>query len=560
MRCSALLAGASFSALILTSTLVRADGYEPRYAGLPPFSWTGLYVGYQMGGAWGETRVSDPFGPSIFGDKINTPGPFVGGVVGYNWQSKATVFGLEADVNWADLDGTNTCFAFSGFFISANCRSHTNAFGTLTGRLGVVTGPSGSTMYYVKGGAAWEDNKLEATAGGGFFSPNPTTANASKWGWTVGGGVEHALGGNWSVKAEYDFLSFGNSTITTPVTGFQFAPPAPVVVLVPGVAASASQDIHEFKVGLNYRFGGPAGSVDDGWSRGSLKDRSLPSVPGTELEIGARYVHGWGRFQKDLGIQGLGINNLASRLTYDDMQTNGGELFARLDLKNTIMVKGFVGGGSGGGQLNDEDWGLFFFPPPIFIPYSNTVSDVDNRIRYGTIDVGYDWMYGRGYKVASFIGYNVLQQNMKAFGCTQIANPFSDCVPPIPTSVLAITEDDTWKSLRLGTSAEFLLIPRVKVSAEAAYLPWVWFDGTDNHVLRALVSPEDGHGHGVQLELGLSYAVTDQFNVGVMGRYWSMQTTTGETNFGGSGFIIPQKFAAEQTAITVGGSYKFSGN
>jgi hypothetical protein len=56
------------------------------------------------------------------------------------------------------------------------------------------------------------------------------------------------------VKAEYDFLSFGNNTITTPISGFQFAPPAPVVALVPGVAASASQDIHEFKVGLNYRF------------------------------------------------------------------------------------------------------------------------------------------------------------------------------------------------------------------------------------------------------------------------------------------------------------------
>jgi len=83
------------------------------------------------------------------------------------------------------------------------------------------------------------------------------------------------------------------------------------------------------------------------------------------------------------------------------------------------------------------------------------------------------------------------------------------------------------------------------------------FDGTDNHVLRALVSPEDGHGRGAQLDLTISYAVTDQFGLGVGGRYWTMSTTSGETNFGGLGIIIPQKFAAEQAAFMLQGSYKF---
>ena len=73
--------------------------------------------------------------------------------------------------------------------------------------------------------------------------------------------------------------------------------------------------------------------------------------PRTEFEIGGRYVYGWGRFQKDLGIQTLGIDSLASRLTYDGMNTNGGEVFARLDTHNNIMVKGLIGAGSGGGTL-----------------------------------------------------------------------------------------------------------------------------------------------------------------------------------------------------------------
>jgi outer membrane protease len=274
--------------------------------------------------------------------------------------------------------------------------------------------------------------------------------------------------------------------------------------------------------------------------------------------LGARYVHGWGRFQKDLGVVGAGVNGLASRLTYDGMDTNGGELFARLDTRQNFMVKGLIGWGTGDGHMNDEDW-LFPFGPN-FVAYSNTISKVDDRIAYGTVDAGYDWLRGPGYKVASFVGYNVLHQNMKAFGCTQIASPLSDCVPPIPTSVLVITEKDTWQSVRLGTAADFFIVPRVKVSADAAYLPYVWFDGTDNHVLRSLVSPENGHGQGVQLDLSVSYALTDQFSLGVGGRYWSMWTTSGETNFGGSGTLVPQRFAVEQAAVLVQGSYKFGDN
>lgn len=33
--------------------------------------------------------------------------------------------------------------------------------------------------------------------------------SSTKVGWVVGGGVEHALTGNWSVKAEYLYVDFG---------------------------------------------------------------------------------------------------------------------------------------------------------------------------------------------------------------------------------------------------------------------------------------------------------------------------------------------------------------
>ena len=115
---------------------------------------------------------------------------------------------------------------------------------------------------------------------------------------------------------------------------------------------SFSLDTHLLKLGLNYRLGG----ADDGGR--CLVEAPPATFAGMTLEIGARYVYGWGRFQKDLGIPGEGLSSLASRLTYSGMNTTGGELFARADLPNGLIAKGFIGSGNGGGSLNDEDWGL----------------------------------------------------------------------------------------------------------------------------------------------------------------------------------------------------------
>jgi hypothetical protein len=72
--------------------------------------------------------------------------------------------------------------------------------------------------------------------------------------------------------------------------------------------------------------------------------------------------------------------------------------------------------------------------------------------KYGTIDVGYDWFRDPGNRFATFVGYNVLNQEMKAFGCSQIANPFSDCSTPVPDTVLGITESDRCNRFALSWS------------------------------------------------------------------------------------------------------------
>jgi len=511
-------------------------------------SWGGLYIGAHLGGALEFTDVADPFGASIYGDTVRSPGPIAGGQIGYNWQYGRGLIGLEADANWADLFGTETCFAYSGFYVSANCRADIDAVGTFAARFGWLVGPDNGTLLYGKAGGAWSYSSVDATTNDDPGFPTTDTSRIH-WGWMLGAGIERSISQRWSLNAEYDFLSFGNQGLSTPISDFQSVPSSDPNLMAPvaSAATDVSPDTHLFKIGLNYRLHNAAADAGD-----------MPPAPqpisGSTLEIGARYVYGWGRFQKDLGIQGEGLTSLASRLTYSDMRTNGAEMFARLDTASGLMAKGFVGKGNGEGKLNDEDWGL---PFATFVPYSNTISKVDDHIRYGAVDVGYDLWRDERFRVAPFVGYSILHQYMLGFGCTQLANPNSDCGTPIPTTVFAISEDDIWQSMRLGAVVDAQIVPGLTLTADAAYLPYVRFRGTDDHVLRSLLSPEQGNGTGAQLEVTLAYAVTDQLSIGVGGRYWAMWTSDGSVDFGGTGTIVPMRYSVEQAALLVQGSYTF---
>jgi outer membrane protease len=84
------------------------------------------------------------------------------------------------------------------------------------------------------------------------------------------------------------------------------------------------------------------------------------------------------------------------------------------------------------------------------------------------------------------------ERKYDAYGCVQIANANSDCVGPLvlPVGTLAITENDTWKALRIGMSGETMVTDGVKVAADVAYLPYVNFKGLDTHWQRDLLFTE----------------------------------------------------------------------
>lgn len=139
------------SVLGLTSIAHAAD--MPRKAAVPSaWSWEGWYLGLHTGAALRISKVSDPYGSSIFGDSVRTPGFLLGGQIGYNWQQPGSkwVYGLEADVSWVDADGTNTCFAANGLLTSSNCHASPDFTGTFTGRIGYAAGAAGRTLLYVR--------------------------------------------------------------------------------------------------------------------------------------------------------------------------------------------------------------------------------------------------------------------------------------------------------------------------------------------------------------------------------------------------------------------------
>ena len=526
------------------------------------WTWTGLYIGGHVGAASGNAYLTDPAGAAIYGNTVRSPALLGGVQAGYNWQIPNTAFviGAEADASAVGADGTATCLASSGFFLSANCRVRPDAMGSFTGRAGFAAGPQGRTLFYAKGGLAWLDDRIDITTNALFPPAFMTSFDGVRWGWVAGAGVERALTPAWSFRLEYDYAKFGDLNMGTPPSYLQVLPPSAFgYIPTPGGSASISQSMQTVKVGLNYKIGE---DISARWEPAAADYRLKGAyVPDTEIEVGGRVWYSSGRFQKDLGgtFGNETQNVLVSRLTYDSTAASG-EVFGRVDTAWNIFVKGFVGGGKlTSGNMHDEDWLIF----DTTVPYSNTSSSVKGDLAYGTFDAGYSLFRGPSSNVGGFVGFNYYRENKLAYGCAQIANQFSDCVPAVPNSVLGITEDDKWYSFRLGVNGVVTVWDRLKLTADAAWLPFVAFRGTDNHLLRTdvanTISAETGTGRGVQLEAILSYAFANGFNVGAGGRYWAMWAP-GSTDIFSTGCpcqTLPVR--TERYGAFVQASYKLDG-
>jgi len=193
----------------------------------PIFTWTGFYVGLNAGAGFNQSNnvtVTGPFGGSTTYSTGDNNGFVGGGQLGYNWQTGAFVFGVEADIQYANLGRDNT---FAG--IAYGSSSNDSYFGTVRGRVGYAFDRA---LIYVTGGLAYGD------IGGGFN--NDTNA-----GWTVGGGLEYAFTNNWTAKIEglYVNIDRGSSLVTAAGPGGLYT-----------ARADSSSDFGVVRVGVNYKF------------------------------------------------------------------------------------------------------------------------------------------------------------------------------------------------------------------------------------------------------------------------------------------------------------------
>jgi outer membrane immunogenic protein len=245
------IVAAALASLVATPALA-ADMLVKKAPPPPPaptWSWTGFYVGANVGGGWAKSdwfedvSGSGGGGPAGFQDaSIRAPGVLGGGQMGYDWQTGWTVFGIQADADAAGLRGSNTsCFPeVTG--ATQSCNTKIDAMGTVTGRIGAAFD---RTLVYVLGGFAWEHERL-ANPGNSIPSLQPFNAvfSGTRAGATVGAGLERALTGNWSAFVQYNYISFGRrASMFTDLDG-----------TVPLFTEIIREDIHVIKVGLNYRF------------------------------------------------------------------------------------------------------------------------------------------------------------------------------------------------------------------------------------------------------------------------------------------------------------------
>ncbi len=197
-----LLAALGLGALAMPALGADLPRKAPPYIA-PAFSWTGFYVGINGGYGWGNSNWTDTVTGASTGN-FNISGGLAGGTLGYNLQTGSWVWGLETDLDWANIKGTTNFAACGG----GSCTTSDSWLGTFRGRIGYAFD---RWMLFATGGLAYGDIKISSGAGG--------SGSANRVGWTAGGGVEFAISGPWSAKIEYLYADLGKPTCDTTCNG-----------------------------------------------------------------------------------------------------------------------------------------------------------------------------------------------------------------------------------------------------------------------------------------------------------------------------------------------------
>ncbi len=202
---------------------------------VPLFSWTGFYLGGDVGYAYGRdsvTQVGSPLGggPNAYYNDGTPNGTTGGGHIGYNFSTQSLpvlgqfagglsglpfiggfggaggVVGVEGDVQGTDYRSSQTFGSFT-----ETSRNQIN--GTVRGRVGIAVDRA---LFFATGGAAFAQFQNSYSAS--TFLPTYQQLTTTRVGYVVGGGVEYAVTTQFSLRAQYMYINYGKYT-DVPTTG-----------------------------------------------------------------------------------------------------------------------------------------------------------------------------------------------------------------------------------------------------------------------------------------------------------------------------------------------------
>jgi outer membrane immunogenic protein len=207
------------------------------------YDWTGPFIGLQGGYAWGNNDTStenSENGPPVFvfeedSGSLDLDG-FVGGLhVGHNWQSGSLVLGIIGDIEFADMKG-DTEVSINDFPLS-DLDGEIDWLGSLRLRAGFA---ADRALLYATGGLAVGGAELSIDNN---LSDTSADNQETKWGWTIGGGVEYAVTDELSAFLEYRYTDLGKIDVKLDLPQGQRE-------------SEADLDFHAIRAGLSWHFNG----------------------------------------------------------------------------------------------------------------------------------------------------------------------------------------------------------------------------------------------------------------------------------------------------------------
>jgi outer membrane immunogenic protein len=170
--------------------------------------WSGLYYGINAGYSYNTLTVNDrDYFDGLGDNSTRSNGAVLGGQVGYNWQTGALVYGVEADVDGLTNSKTDNNDDSRGYDY-AQITSKLNALATVRGRIGIAADPA---LLYLTGGVAMahasdsyadvEDDEYWISKGG------------VRVGFIGGAGVEWHASSRQTWKVEGLFYTLGEKTV-----------------------------------------------------------------------------------------------------------------------------------------------------------------------------------------------------------------------------------------------------------------------------------------------------------------------------------------------------------